>query len=105
MDADVLICNGRIVDGTGNPAFVGDIALSGGKIAAIGQHLPVEAARVVDATGLVVSPGFVDPHTHCDVTAFVWPEQRNLVTQGTTTATSGQCGISAAPDSKTFWEY
>ncbi len=105
MDADVLIRNGKIVDGTGNPAFVGDVAFARGKIAAVGPRLEVEASRIVDATGLVVSPGFVDPHTHCDVTAFVWPEQRNLATQGTTTATSGQCGISAAPDSRTFWEY
>lgn len=105
MDCDVLIRNGKIVDGTGNPAFVGDVALSGARIAAIGKNLEAGAARVVDATGLVVGPGFIDPHTHCDVTAFVWPEQRNLATQGTTTATSGQCGISAAPDSRTFWEY
>jgi N-acyl-D-amino-acid deacylase len=101
----MLVRNGRIVDGTGNPSFVGDIAFASGKIAALGQNLHAEAAQVIDARGLVVSPGFIDAHTHCDVTAFVWPEQRNLVTQGTTTATSGQCGISAAPDSRTFWEY
>ena len=105
MDVDILVRDGRIVDGTGNPSFVGDIAFASGKIAALGQNLQAAAGRVIDAHGLVVSPGFIDAHTHCDVTAFVWPEQRNLATQGTTTATSGQCGISAAPNSATFWEY
>lgn len=105
MDVDTIIRKGRIVDGTGNPCFVGDVAMAGGKIAAVASTIQATAARVIDATGLVVSPGFVDTHTHCDTTALVWPQQRNHVTQGTTTATSGQCGMSAGPDSHTFFDY
>ncbi len=105
MDFDTIIRNGRIVDGTGNPCFLGDLALAAGKIAAVAPRIQADAARVIDATGLVVSPGFVDPHTHCDMTALVWPHERNFATQGTTTATSGQCGMSAGPDSHTFFDY
>jgi N-acyl-D-amino-acid deacylase len=66
---DVVISNGRIVDGTGNPWFYGDLAIKGGKIAKIGKIDPKAGKRVIDAKGLAVSPGFIDLHTHTDLPA------------------------------------
>ena len=65
MNYDLLITNGTVVDGTGAPRFKGDVAVQGGKIAAIGKNGGA-AAAVIDAAGKVVCPGFVDPHTHYD---------------------------------------
>lgn len=105
MNMDTIISQGRIVDGTGNQSFVGDIGLVAGKIAAIAPKLEAEASRFIDASGLVVSPGFIDTHSHCDSTALVWPHLPNLVTQGTTTATCGNCGFSASPDASTWIDH
>jgi len=65
MDFDLLIKNGRVVDGSGLPSFVADVGVKGGKIAGIGR-LKGSAARTIAADGLVVSPGFIDHHTHID---------------------------------------
>ena len=93
---DVLICNGQVVDGTGAPAYVADIAVKNGRIAAIGQSLG-NASHTIDATGLVVTPGFVDVHTHFDGQATwderLWPTSQ----QGVTTAVMGNCGVGFAP--------
>ena len=93
---DVLICNGQVVDGTGAPAYVADIAIKNGRIAAIGQGLG-NASHTIDATGLVVTPGFVDVHTHFDGQATwderLWPTSQ----QGVTTAVMGNCGVGFAP--------
>ena len=67
-DCDVLICGGTVVDGTGAPPFVADVAVTGELITAVGQDLSrsMTAARTVDATGHIVTPGFCDIHTHCE---------------------------------------
>ena len=62
---DIIIRNGTIVDGSGRPAYLGDVGISAGRIEQIG-HVEGEAATEIDATGKTVSPGFIDPHTHFD---------------------------------------
>jgi N-acyl-D-amino-acid deacylase len=94
---DVLIRNGRIVDGTGSPWFSGEIGIQGGKIVALRPRVGDSAARVIDAAGLVVSPGFVDMHTHSDLRVFAHPEEDSKLLQGITTALIGQDGLSVAP--------
>ena len=68
QEFDLLIREGSIVDGTGNPSFRGDIAIKGGKIAAMGKIRAAKAGRAIDASGLTVAPGFIDIHNHSDNT-------------------------------------
>jgi N-acyl-D-aspartate/D-glutamate deacylase len=93
---DVLIKNGRIVDGTGEPAFAGDVAIAGGKIAAVGQ-VDGEARQVLDAAGQVVAPGFIDPHTHFDVQLLWDGAARPALEHGVTSIVPGNCSLSLAP--------
>ena len=77
MPADVVIRGGWVADGTGSPPFLGDVAIEDGRIADVGRLAPEEtAARVIDATGKVVCPGFVDPHSHNDFSLLAKPECR-----------------------------
>lgn len=100
MECDLLIRNGSIMDGSGSQAFEGDVAVRNGRIAAIGRLPEATAAHTTDAKGLVVSPGFIDPHTHADF-IFAWPEHHGVmesfVRQGITTMVTGNCGASPAP--------
>lgn len=95
---DLLIVNGTVVDGSGNTPQQVTVAVSDGKIAAVGRLWGAEATQIVDATGLVVAPGFVDVHTHVEASlpsgtaAFRAP---NFVRQGVTTLITGNCGSSA----------
>src|SRR6185312_16683441 len=68
QDYDVVIHGGRLIDGTGNPSFLADVAIQDGKIARIGNLADAHAKRVIDAKGLIVSPGFIDIHNHSDYT-------------------------------------
>ena len=94
---DVVIRNGRIVDGTGNPWFPADLGIQGDRIVVIGNLASAEAERSLDAQGLVVCPGFIDLHTHSDITLLVNPAADSTVRQGITTVVVGNCGHSAAP--------
>ena len=94
---DILIRNGILVDGTGAPCRKGDIAIKDGKIVAIGENLPGEAARVIDAAGKVVSPGFIDFHNHSDAGILLGLDAHNYLEQGVTTQVTGLCGTGAAP--------
>ena len=96
QDFDLLIRNGRIVDGTGNPAYIGDVAIRGGKIAAMGRLAGRSAARVIDASGLTVAPGFIDIHTHSDYAILTDGNAESMVRQGVTTMILGE-GESVAP--------
>ena len=94
---DLLIRGGRVIDGTGNPWVRADVAVRGDRIARIG-HLPdATADRVIDAEGLVVAPGFVDPHTHAVRGIFDVPTADNYLLQGVTTLTEGNDGSSPWP--------
>ena len=90
---DVLIRHGRIVDGSGNPAFFADVAIRDGRLAAIGK-ISGEAALEIDAKGLVVAPGFIDVHTHAEEIDDL-PLGENFVRMGVTTLVLGNCGSSA----------
>jgi N-acyl-D-amino-acid deacylase len=92
--ADVLIKNGKVLDGTGNSWHYADVAIKGGKIIQIGKALTLTAARVIDATGLVVAPGFIDVHTHIEGDEFRNPTANNFILDGVTTVVTGNCGSS-----------
>jgi N-acyl-D-amino-acid deacylase len=94
---DTLIRNGSVIDGSGAPATVGDVAIRDGRIAAIGPTLASDAAKTIDATGLAVSPGFIDIKTHSDFTLPINPKAESKVRQGVTTEIIGHCGFSVAP--------
>ena len=94
---DLLIRNARIVDGTGSPWYRGEIAVSGDTIAAVAPLIAGTAARVIDARGMVVSPGFIDVHTHARRGIFDVPTADNYVRQGVTTLFEGPDGSSPLP--------
>ncbi len=110
-DYDVMIKGGNIYDGTTNPPFIGDIGVKGDKIVAIGK-LNGKAKEVIDATGYIVTPGFIDCHNHTDVSyqvlgkvAFLapfladWKGNYNYISQGVTTVVSGNCGMGSTDTS------
>ena len=96
MISDILIRGGTLIDGSGRPGEVGDIAVRDGRIAAVGRSLPQDRAKVIDAEGLVVAPGFIDIKTHSDFTLPINPKAESKVRQGVTTEIIGHCGFSIA---------
>ncbi|CAM8636468.1 COG3653 N-acyl-D-aspartate/D-glutamate deacylase [Acidimicrobiia bacterium] len=94
---DLKIINGTIVDGTGSPSYVGDIAIKDGVIVEIGSAVGGDARETIDATGLIVSPGFVDIHTHYDGQATWDPVLDPSASHGVTTVVVGNCGVGFAP--------
>ena len=104
MAYDLIVRNGTIVDGLGGEPYVGDVAISGGVIAAVNRadspavgSVEGDAAREIDATGLLVTPGFVDLHTHYDGQA-IWSDRMTPSSaHGVTTAVMGNCGVGFAP--------
>ena len=97
MTYDLLIRNGRVVDGSGEPAFQADVAVQGGKIVGVGKSNGAAAKRTIDAAGRVVAPGFIDHHTHFDPQAVWDPYCGSWVHNGHTTVIVGQCGQVIAP--------
>ena len=93
---DLVIRNGRIIDGTGAPGYAGDLAITDGRIAAIGQ-IDGTGAQEIDATGHLVTPGFVDIHTHYDGQAIWDSHLAPSSLHGVTTAVMGNCGVGFAP--------
>jgi N-acyl-D-aspartate/D-glutamate deacylase len=93
---DILITGGRIVDGTGAPWYHGDVGVRGGKIAAIGKLAGSPAKETIEATGKVVTPGFIDLHTHSDLSLLRDGRGMSKITQGVTTEVLGE-GASVAP--------
>ena len=95
---DLLITNGRILDGTGNPGYDADIGIVGAEIALMGREISKSyAERVIDAEGMVVSPGFIDTHSHDDAYLLINPQCADKVRQGVSTDVIGNCGFSLAP--------
>ena len=99
-----LIAGGTVVDGTGRPGFAGDVVVEGDRVkdvvaapVALGGDRRQSFDRVVDATGSLVTPGFIDAHTHSDAYLVIEPDAPSKITQGITTEVNGQCGGSVAP--------
>src|SRR5688572_5135343 len=94
QDADLVIRNGKIVDGTGNSWYYGDVAVKGDRILGIGKNLNVSASRTIDATGMFIAPGFIDVHTHIEDDERLNPTADNFIYDGVTTVITGNCGLS-----------
>ena len=90
---DLVITNGRIVDGSGNPWFRADVAIKDGRIVRVGRIDPAEATRVIDAANRIVAPGFIDVHTHVE-SIYNLPAAENFVRMGVTSLVTGNCGSS-----------
>jgi N-acyl-D-aspartate/D-glutamate deacylase len=94
---DVLLRNGRVLDGAGNPWFKADIAIKDGRISKIERIGSDRASRTIDVGGLIICPGFIDMHNHSDFSLLVDPKMESKVRQGVTTDVNGNCGNSPAP--------
>jgi N-acyl-D-amino-acid deacylase len=97
MHFDILLKNGLVIDGTGTPGAKADVGINGNRIAAVAPELNAAAFKTIDASGLAVSPGFIDIKTHSDFTLPINPKAESKVRQGVTTEIVGHCGFSVAP--------
>ncbi len=97
MCPDLIIRDGYVIDGTGNPWFKADVAVESGRITRVGGIQDRRAERTVQAKGLVVAPGIIDLHNHSDLTLLVNPRAESAIRQGITTVVVGNCGVSLAP--------
>ncbi len=101
---DLLLSNARIVDGTGNPWFKGDVGIENGKITAIGDLTGAPTKRTLNVDGKVLAPGFIDLHSHSDFTTAIFPRAESMVRQGVTTELVGNCGLSPFPIEPSHFE-
>jgi N-acyl-D-amino-acid deacylase len=97
MNFDVIIKNGNIIDGTGNPSYRGDLGIADGRIEKIGYLKNERAAEIIDATDLTVCPGFIDMHSHSDAAIYFDSSLSSTIRQGITTSLLGNCGDNLAP--------
>lgn len=97
MDADLIIRGGTVVDGTGGPSRRADVAIAGDRIVAVDDHVDASAAREIDAEGRLVTPGFVDVHTHLDAQLGWDPLPTSSCWHGITSVVLGNCGVTFAP--------
>jgi N-acyl-D-amino-acid deacylase len=104
ITADLLIRNGKIIDGTGNSWYYGDLAVKAGKIIKIGYIGDIQASKTIDAKGLIVAPGFIDVHGHIEGGIINTPTANNYIFDGVTTVITGNCGGSAENISAFFQE-
>ncbi|WP_290797172.1 N-acyl-D-amino-acid deacylase family protein [Flavihumibacter sp. UBA7668] len=102
QDYDILLINGKIINGTGNAWFYGDLAIKNGKIAAIGQLHSKTAKKTIDVKQQVIAPGFIDVHGHIEGSIFRRPTADNFIYDGVTTVITGNCG-SASDDLQDFF--
>ncbi len=91
---DILITNGKIIDGTGNNWYYGAIAIKDGKIIKIGRDITITAKKTIDAKGLIIAPGFIDVHTHLEDDETKDPKATSFILDGVTTCITGNCGSS-----------
>ena len=96
MEYDLLLRGGRVVDGSGQPSYLADVAVKDGKIVELGR-VRGSAAKTIDAQGLVISPGFIDHHTHMDAQVFWDPHATSEPQHGITSVVTGNCGLALAP--------
>ncbi len=94
---EVLIKDGRVIDGTGAPSALLDVAIDGAEIVSVHKALEEEASRIIDAKGMVVCPGFIDIHSHSELALLANPLAESKIMQGVTTELAGNCGSSPAP--------
>ena len=94
---DLVVSGGTVVDGTGSPGIPADVGVEGGRIVEIGDLRDAEPERRLDASGMIVAPGFIDIHSHSDYTLLVDPRAQSAVAQGVTTELVGNCGHGCAP--------
>ena len=99
---DIILKNGKIIDGTGNPWFYGDVGIKKNKIISIGNLSKDKAKRTIDASGLIIAPGFIDVHTHIEGDEKKTPTADNFLYDGVTTVITGNCGTSNVDLGKYF---
>jgi N-acyl-D-amino-acid deacylase len=102
QQADIIIKNGKIIDGAGNSWFYADVAIKAGKIILIQKDIQLKAATIIDAKGLIVAPGFIDVHTHIEDDEVKNPLATNFIYDGVTTVVTGNCGLSRIDLKKYF---
>jgi len=105
LSFDIILKNGRIVDGTGNPWYKADVGISGDRIESIGDLNGAAYERMIDAEGLIVAPGFIDTHSHSDYVILLNPMVESKIRQGVTMELVGHCGGSAAPMNEAVREH
>jgi N-acyl-D-amino-acid deacylase len=102
VSADILITNGRVLDGTGNSWYYANVAIKDGRIIRIGNTNGITATKTIDAKGMIVAPGFIDVHTHIEGNETKNPTANNFILDGVTTVVTGNCGASNVDVKKYF---